>query len=291
MNMHEIINKTRRKQQLSREEIKYLVEGYVSGEIPDYQVSAWLMAVYFNGLSEQETIDLTLAMENSGEIMNLESIGKITADKHSTGGIGDKTTLIIAPMVAVCGVAMPKMSGRGLGFTGGTIDKLESIPGFNVSIPFEKFIENIKKSGFAIVSQSGNLVPADKKLYALRDVTDTVDSMPLICSSVMSKKLAMNTDCILLDVKCGSGAFMKTEKEAEELAKLMVKVGKGAGKKCRAVITDMDMPLGMNIGNSLEVIEAVEVLKGNVKGRLREICVILTANILEMCGKGSYDEV
>ena len=220
MNMHEIINKTRRKQQLGREEIKYLVEGYVSGEIPDYQVSAWLMAVYFNGLSEQETIDLTLAMENSGEIMNLEGIGKITADKHSTGGIGDKTTLIIAPMVAVCGVAMPKMSGRGLGFTGGTIDKLESIPGFSVSIPFEKFIENIKKSGFAIVSQSGNLVPADKKLYALRDVTDTVDSMPLICSSVMSKKLAMNTDCILLDVKCGSGAFMKTEKEAGELAEL-----------------------------------------------------------------------
>jgi pyrimidine-nucleoside phosphorylase len=229
-------------------------------------------------------------MENSGEIMNLEGIGKITADKHSTGGIGDKTTLIIAPMVAVCGVAMPKMSGRGLGFTGGTIDKLESIPGFSVSLPFEKFIENIKKSGFAIVSQSGNLVPADKKLYALRDVTDTVDSMPLICSSVMSKKLAMNTDCILLDVKCGSGAFMKTEKEAGELAELMVKVGKGAGKKCRAVITDMNMPLGMNIGNSLEVIEAVEVLKGNVKGRLREICVILTANILEMCGKGSYDE-
>ena len=290
MNMHEIINKTKRKQQLGREEIKYLVEGYVSGEIPDYQVSAWLMAVYFNGLSEQETIDLTLAMENSGEIMNLEGIGKITADKHSTGGIGDKTTLIIAPMVAVCGVAMPKMSGRGLGFTGGTIDKLESIPGFSVSLPFEKFIENIKKSGFAIVSQSGNLVPADKKLYALRDVTDTVDSMPLICSSVMSKKLAMNTDCILLDVKCGSGAFMKTEKEAGELAELMVKVGKGAGKKCRAVITDMNMPLGMNIGNSLEVIEAVEVLKGNVKGRLREICVILTANILEMCGKGYYDE-
>lgn len=290
MNMHEIINKTKHKQKLTIEEIEYLVNGYVKGEIPDYQVSAWLMAVYFNGLSEQETIDLTIAMENSGEIMNLESIDLMTADKHSTGGIGDKTTLIIAPMVAVNGVAMPKMSGRGLGFTGGTIDKLESIPNFNVSLPFEKFTENIKKSGFAIVSQSGNLVPADKKLYALRDVTDTVDSMPLICSSVMSKKLAMNTDCILLDVKCGSGAFMKTETDARELAELMVKVGKGAGKKCKAVITDMNMPLGMNIGNSLEVIEAVEVLKGNVKGRLREICVILTANILEMCGKGNYNK-
>lgn len=290
MNACDIIFKTRRKQPLTYDEMKWFIDGYVSGEIPDYQVSAWLMAVCFNSLTKEETKNLTLIMRDSGETADLSAVNAVTADKHSTGGIGDKTSLVIAPVCAACGLHVPKMSGRGLGFTGGTIDKLESIPGFNVSIDFEKYVENINRVGTAIISQSGNLVPADKKLYALRDVTSTVDSIPLICSSIMSKKLATGSDCILLDVKTGSGAFMKKPEDAKALAQLMTEVGRDAGKKCRAVITDMNQPLGHAVGNALEVIEAVEILKGNQRDRLYELCMILAANMLELAGKGSIED-
>lgn len=289
MNACDIIFKTRRKQPLSYDEMKWFIDGYVKGDIPDYQVSAWLMAVCFNSLTREETKNLTLIMRDSGETADLSDVGAVTADKHSTGGIGDKTSLVIAPVCAACGLHVPKMSGRGLGFTGGTIDKLESIPGFNVSIDFEKYVENIRTVGTAIISQSGNLVPADKKLYALRDVTSTVDSIPLICSSIMSKKLATGSDCILLDVKTGSGAFMKNTEDAKVLAQLMAEVGRDAGKKCRAVITDMNQPLGHAVGNALEVIEAVEILKGNQKDRLYELCMVLASNMLELAGLGSIE--
>ncbi len=289
MNACDIITKTRRNQPLSYDELKWFIDGYVSGEIPDYQVSAWLMAVCFNPLTVEETKNLTLIMRDSGDVTDLSSINGITVDKHSTGGIGDKTSLIIAPICAACGIHVPKMSGRGLGFTGGTIDKLESIPNFDVSIDFGKYIQNVNKVGTAIISQSGNLVPADKKLYALRDVTSTVDSIPLICSSIMSKKLATGSDCILLDVKTGNGAFMKNLDDAKKLAKLMTEVGNEAGKKCRAVITDMNQPLGNAVGNALEVIEAVEVLKGKQKGRLYELCMVLATNMLELAQKGDTE--
>lgn len=290
MNTIDIINKTKKSAELSEQEIEWLVNGYTSGEIPDYQMSAWLMAVCMNGLSERETLTLTGAMRDSGETLDWGGTGMITADKHSTGGVGDKTSLIIAPTVSACGVAMPKMSGRGLGHTGGTIDKLESISGYRTDIPFEEFREIVRNTGFSIISQSGNLCPADKKIYALRNATATVDSIPLICASIMSKKLALNADCILLDVKCGSGAFMKTRADAEKLAELMEKTGKSAGKKCRAVVTDMDSPLGNNVGNALEVKEAVEILQGRYKGRLYDLCMKLSAHILELAGKGSYEE-
>ncbi len=290
MNAVDIINKTKKKVPLTDEEIKYLVNGYTSGEIPDHQMSAWLMAVCLNGLTEEETVSLTLAMRDSGDILDLSCIGKITVDKHSTGGVGDKTSLIIGPAAAACGVAVPKMSGRGLGHTGGTIDKLESIDGFRVELPFAEFAGIVNKTGFSIISQSGKLCPADKKIYSLRNATGTVDSIPLICASIMSKKLALNADCLLLDVKCGSGAFMKTPEDAERLGRLMEKVGKAAGKKVRAVVTDMDTPLGCCIGNSLEVREAVGLLQGRVKGRLYEVCIELTANMLELAGKGSLPE-
>lgn len=280
--MYDIINKTKLKQELSKEEISYLIDGYVNDTIPDYQVSAWLMAVCLNGLSKNETFQLTDCMKNSGEVLSWDCVEGITADKHSTGGVGDKTTLIIAPIVASCGVKMPKMSGRGLGHTGGTIDKLESIPNFNVNLTHDKFIDCVNTVGCAIVSQSGNLTPADKKLYALRDVTATVDSIPLICSSIMSKKLAMNTDIILLDVKCGSGAFMKDVSNALELANLMVDMGKKSDKNCKALITDMNIPLGYNVGNSLEVIEAIETLKGNTKGNLLSLCVDISTEIVSL---------
>ncbi len=290
MNACDIIFKTKRKQPLSYDEMKWFIDGYVNGNIPDYQVSAWLMAVCFNPLTKEETKNLTIIMRDSGEVSDLSGVGAVTADKHSTGGIGDKTSLVIAPVCAACGLHVPKMSGRGLGFTGGTIDKLESISGFNVSMSFEKYIETVKNTGTAIISQSGNLVPADKKLYALRDVTSTVDSIPLICSSIMSKKLATGADCILLDVKTGSGAFMKNPDEAEKLASLMTEIGNDSGKKCRALITDMNQPLGHAVGNALEVEEAVQILRGSQKGRLYELCMILAANMLELAGKGSYDK-
>lgn len=290
MNICEIIFKTKRKQKLNEDEIKCMINGYVNDEIPDYQMSAWLMAVCFNSLTADETLILTEVMRDSGDILDLSSINGITVDKHSTGGIGDKTSLVIAPICAACGIYVPKMSGRGLGFTGGTIDKLESIPGFQVNIDFNKYIDIINKNGAAIIAQSGRLVPADKKLYALRDVTATVDSIPLICSSIMSKKLATGADCILLDVKAGSGAFMKNTDDAQKLAELMVNVGKNAGKKCRAVITDMNEPLGNAVGNSLEVIEVCEILSGKEKGRLYELCIALAANMLELAGLGNYED-
>ncbi len=290
MNMTDIIFKKKRGEKLEENEIDWMIENYVKENIPDYQMAAWLMAVCFNSLSEEETLKLTMAMKNSGDVLNLSGVKGVTVDKHSTGGIGDKTSLVIAPVCAACGLFVPKMSGRGLGFTGGTIDKLESIDGFKVNIDFEEYINIINKNGAAIIAQSGHLVPADKKLYALRDVTATVDSIPLICSSIMSKKLATGADCILLDVKTGSGAFMKTLSDAQKLAEIMVKVGKGAGKKCRAVITDMNEPLGNAVGNSLEVMEACDILAGKEKGRLYELCIILAANMLELGGFGSYEK-
>lgn len=290
MNACDIIFKTKRKQPLSYNEIKWFIDGYVRDEIPDYQASAWLMAVCFNSLTKHEIIDLTMIMRDSGETADLSGVKGITADKHSTGGIGDKTSLVIAPVCAACGLHVPKMSGRGLGFTGGTIDKLESIPGFRTDIGFERYVDCVNEVGTAIISQSGNLVPADKKLYALRDVTSTVDSIPLICSSIMSKKLATGADCILLDVKTGSGAFMKSLEDAKALAQIMTEVGRSAGKKCRALVTDMNQPLGKAVGNSLEVIEAAEVLRDRQKDRLYELCMILAANMLELAGMGSKEE-
>lgn len=282
--MYELIEKKKRGGEHSAEELQWLVDGYVSGEIPDYQVSAWLMAVCFTSMTDRETADLTMSMARSGEMLRPD-FGGFTADKHSTGGVGDKTSLIVAPIAATCGVFMPKMSGRGLGHTGGTIDKLESIPGFRTSLSEDEFAECVKKAGFAIAGQTQSLVPADKKLYALRNATATVDSIPLICSSIMSKKIATGTDGIVLDVKFGDGAFMKIKEDAEKLAELMVKVGKLAGRKCAAVISDMDQPLGNAVGNSLEVIEAIEALKGNSPKDLYDVSIELAHTVLRLAGK------
>lgn len=287
--MYELIEKKKHGAELSAEEINWFIAGYVSGDIPDYQVSALLMAVCFSSLSDKETTELTMEMARSGDMFKPE-LDKFCADKHSTGGVGDKTTLITAPIVASCGVYVPKMSGRGLGHTGGTIDKLEAIPGFNTSLSYDDFIECVKKAGFAVAGQTGSLVPADKKLYALRNATATVDSIPLICSSIMSKKLATGADGIVLDVKVGDGAFMKTEEDAEKLARAMVNVGTRAGRKCSAILTDMDQPLGMAVGNSLEVIEAIETLKGNAPSDLKEVSLTLAAEMLRLAGKGSDEE-
>jgi len=261
--MYDLIMKKRDGGVNTPQEIKYIVEGFTRGEIPDYQMSAWLMSVFYQGMTKNEIVDLTLAMAKSGDMLDLSSIHGIKVDKHSTGGVGDKTTFIVAPVLAALGVPMAKMSGRGLGHTGGTIDKLESIPGFSVAISEQEFIGNVNKNKLSIVGQTGNLAPADKKIYALRDVTATVDSIPLIASSIMSKKLAAGADVIVLDIKCGSGAFMKTIEEAKELAKTMVDIGNMAGKKTYGIITDMNEPLGCKVGNALEVKEAIEVLKIN----------------------------
>ena len=289
MTMYEIITKKKRGAVLSAEEINWFIAGYVSGNIPDYQASAWLMAVCFSSLSEQETADLTMAMARSGDMLKPQLDG-FCADKHSTGGVGDKTTLIVAPIAASCGIYVPKMSGRGLGHTGGTIDKIEAIPGFNTSLDYESFIGTVKKCGLAVAGQTGSLVPADKKLYALRNATATVDSIPLICSSIMSKKLATGADGIVLDVKVGDGAFMKNDADAEALAEAMVKVAKLAGRKCSAVITDMSKPLGYAVGNSLEVIEAIEALKGNAPDDLYEVSIALASEMLRLAGKGSDEQ-
>lgn len=288
MNIIDVINKTKRSVPLTQEEISYLVTDYTNGKIPDYQMSAWLMAVCLNGLTDEETFALTMAMRDSGKVLHLDI--PLTVDKHSTGGVGDKTSLVIGPIVAACGVCAAKMSGRGLGHTGGTIDKLESINGFRTDLPLEEFQSVLKQTGFSIISQSDELCPADKKIYALRNVTGTVDSIPLICASIMSKKLAMNADCLVLDVKYGSGAFMKTPEDAKKLGELMERIGTFAGKKCKAVITDMNTPLGSNIGNALEVKEAVETLQGKVKGRFYDVCIELAADMLEIAGKGTNDE-
>ena len=287
MLMTDIICKKRDGEALTKEEIGFFVKGYVSGEIPDYQASALCMAIYFRGMNDDEILDLTLAMMNSGETVDLSGIEGIKADKHSTGGVGDKTSLVLCPMAAAAGLKIAKMSGRGLGHTGGTIDKLESFPGFTVEISEERFLENVNRIGISIIGQSKNLVPADKKLYALRDVTGTVPSVPLIVSSIMSKNLAAGGDIIVLDVKCGSGSFMKTKEEAEVLAKQLVRVGKAAGKKTAAVITDMDEPLGNAVGNALEVKEAIAVLKGEKKGDLYELCMTLGSLMLVSAEKAA----
>lgn len=288
MNIIDVINKTKRSVPLTQEEISYLVNDYTNGKIPDYQMSAWLMAVCLNGLTDEETFALTMAMRDSGKVLHLDI--PLTVDKHSTGGVGDKTSLVIGPIVAACGVCAAKMSGRGLGHTGGTIDKLESINGFRTDLPLEEFQSVLKQTGFSIISQSDELCPADKKIYALRNVTGTVDSIPLICASIMSKKLAMNADCLVLDVKYGSGAFMKNSEDAKKLGELMERIGTFAGKKCKAVITDMNTPLGSNIGNALEVKEAVETLQGKVKGRFYDVCIELATDMLEIAGKGTNNE-
>ena len=290
MRMYDIIKNKRDGGKLSKEEIDFFVKGYTAGEIPDYQASALCMAIYFRGMDDEETTNLTLAIAASGDKVDLSGINGVKVDKHSTGGVGDKTSLIIAPIVASYGVKVAKMSGRGLGHTGGTIDKLEAIDGYQTSIDKKEFFRIVNEVGVSIIGQSGNLAPADKKLYALRDVTATVDSLPLIVSSIMGKKLAAGADCILLDVKTGSGGFMKTLEDSTRLAKSMVEIGHLAGKKVIALITDMDVPLGKAIGNSLEVIEAVETLKGEGPEDLTEICIDIAANMLYMAGKGTVKE-
>ena len=280
MNIVDLIIKKRDGGKLTKEEIEFFIKGVTDSSIPDYQVSAMLMAIYFQDLDNEETSELTMAMAHSGGTFDLSSVEGIKVDKHSTGGVADTTTLILAPLVASCGVPVIKMSGRGLGFSGGTLDKLESIPGFKIDVTEEQALEYAKTSGIVLMSQTDNLTPADKKLYALRDVTGTVDNLALISGSIMSKKIAAGADAIVLDVKCGSGAFMKDYPSAVKLAKTMAEIGKSVGRNVTAVISSMDQPLGMNIGNSLEVIEAIEVLKGNVKGDLLDVALTLGAYML-----------
>jgi len=287
--MYDIILKKRANLPLSDKEIRFVIDGYVKGEIPDYQVSALLMTIVFNGMNARELGTLTLAMAQSGNMVDLSNIDGITVDKHSTGGVGDKTTLIIAPLVAACGGKVAKMSGRGLGHTGGTIDKMESIPNLKVSLEQDAFIDQVNKIGLAVIGQSEGLAPADKKLYALRDVTGTVDSIPLIASSVMSKKLASGAQAILLDVKVGSGAFMKNIEDARELAKAMVDIGKENGRSVKAILTDMDRPLGHAIGNALEIREVINTLKGHGPEDLTHECIIMAAHMLVLSHMCDYE--
>ena len=289
MRMYDIILKKRADLPLSDKEIRFVIDGYVKGEIPDYQVSALLMTIVFNGMNARELGTLTLAMAQSGNMVDLSNIDGITVDKHSTGGVGDKTTLIIAPLVAACGGKVAKMSGRGLGHTGGTIDKMESISNLKVSLEKDAFINQVNKIGLAVIGQSEGLAPADKKLYALRDVTGTVDSIPLIASSVMSKKLASGAQAILLDVKVGSGAFMKNIENARELAKAMVDIGKENGRSVKAILTDMDRPLGHAIGNALEIREVIDTLKGHGPEDLTHECIIMAAHMLVLSHMCDYE--
>ena len=284
MDINEIIKKKRDQKELSKEEIDFFIKGYSSGDVPDYQASSLLMAIYLNGMSEREIYNLTMAMAHSGEIVDLSEIPGIKVDKHSTGGIGDKVTMIVMPLVAACGVPVAKMSGRGLGYTQGTIDKLDSIPNFRTDIGMDEFIRNVKKIGIALMGQSEKIAIADKKLYALRDVTGTVESIPLIASSIMSKKIAAGSDKILLEVTCGSGAFMDSEVRARILANTMVKIGKNAGKETVAVITNMNQPLGRYCGNALETMEAINTLRGNGEKDVVEVCCVLGAYMLKLAG-------
>lgn len=290
MRMYDVIAKKRDGGTLSREEIAFAVNGYVAGEIPDYQMSALLMAIYLRGMTDEETAILTDVMAHSGDMVDLSAIQGVKVDKHSTGGVGDKTTLVIAPMVAACGVKIAKMSGRGLGHTGGTVDKMESVPGTRTALNQEEFFRQVNEIGISVIGQSGEIAVADKKLYALRDVTATVGCIPLIASSIMSKKLAAGSDAILLDVTMGDGAFMKNLDDAIELARLMVSIGTAHGRKVAALITDMDKPLGHNIGNSLEIAESIAVLKGKGPTDLTEVCLQLASNMLVLAGKGTLTE-
>lgn len=285
MNIQEIIEVKRDGHKLSKEQIEYFINNYTNGNITDYQAAALIMAIYINGMDEEEITNLTLAMANSGDVLDLSELGTVV-DKHSTGGIGDKVTLILAPIIASLGIPVAKMSGRGLGYTGGTADKLEAIPDYNVVLEEKKFIENVKEIGISLITQTANLAPADKKIYALRDSINCVESIPLIASSIMSKKIASGANKIVLDVTCGSGAFMKTNEDAKKLAETMEKIGELAGRETVAVITDMDQPLGKYVGNTLEVIEAIEALRGHWQEDVKDVVLLLGANMIKLAGKG-----
>ena len=290
MNILEIISKKRDSKELNKEEIEYFVQGYTKGEIKDYQAAALIMAIYINGMNDKETTDLTLAMAHSGEVLDLSCFGTNVVDKHSTGGVGDKVSIVLLPIISAMGVPVAKMSGRGLGFTGGTVDKMESIPGYRTNVGIEEFILNVKKVGISMIGQTMNLAPADKKIYALRDTISCVENIPLIASSIMSKKIASGANKIVIDVTVGKGAFMKTKEDAQKLAEQMIRIGNLVGREVRCVLTPMDEPLGYAVGNSLEVIEAINFLKGDMPKDLKEVVLELGANMLQLAGKGDSIE-